>query len=483
MAYPDYSVVIISVTENGVTNDYAQSFFNDELAKKYYTQAVSEGKRAFYYEKPRPTRFVRNDSQPLRANTEKGLENQPIESIEGGEEQEIGEVAEEVLVNAQTNFLDAVKTLRTITKLQILVAKKWYDLYTGPFNFIIKKFRGIINEPVGVIGSEVISNKRITWRHDGSGGVNFTIEKIWPDKDDISWNPPLDTNPIRVITAIEGVDVDLGTKRFKWVHDGTPTGGPVTEEYTWIPAGTVIYSSTTTDLEYLSDGNGAYTSRNKNTTNCDPLGFVYSQLSQNDIMYNLQNAGGPDLQVKIGDIFVEMVADGDCGEQEASRTLYFTAGVTVHEDDTYAYQTNGTGGVVQRPRMITEPVNYQSPCGPMQVGTRERYYDGTGTDNTYYYSYGTEVGRCNGLIYFSLANGEVFTEEEPPPPPPPPPPEDQWFYDPSTGFNWDDDESGKNFTVSFEYELTLFNGFGVEYDAYYDFSLGLWVQNADQTMA
>jgi hypothetical protein len=134
--------------------------------------------------------------------------------------------------------------------------------------------------------------------------------------------------------------------------------------------------------------------------------------------------------------------------------------------------------------MITEPVNYQSPCGPMQIGTRSRYFDGTGTDNTDYYSYGTEVGRCNGLIYFSQGQGEVYTEEEPEQPPPPPPPdEDEWFYDPSQGFNWDDDESGKDFSVSFEYELTLFNGLGVEYDAYYDFGYGKWIQNSDPTIA
>lgn len=486
MAYPDYSIVIISVTENGVTNDYAHSFFNDELAKSYYTKAVSEGKRAFYYERPKATRFVRNDSQPLKANTEKGLENQPVASVDGGEEQDAGELSEEILVNAQHIFEDSLKQVRTLNKVQIYVAKKYWDIvWVGPFKFIKKVFNRIVYEPSGlVIGTEIVTNKKITWKHDGSGGVVFTVEKLWFDKDEISWTPPLTENPIQVVTDIEGNTVSLGTKRNKKVHDGTPTGGVVTEVYTWVPAGFIIYISQSSNLDYLSNGDGTYSSRDRGNTNCDPIGTVYSQISQNDIMYNLQNVGGPELQVKIGDILLELVADGECGENEASRTIYYTAGVTVHEDETYAYQTIGNGGVIQRPRITTEPINYTSPCGPMQVGTVSRYFDGTQGETTTYIPYGTEVGRCNGLIYFSQGQGEVYTEEEPETPPPPPPEEDQWFYDPSEGTNWDGDESGKDFTVSFEYEYgTLFNGLGVEYDAYYDFGLGRFVQNADQTMA
>lgn len=483
MAYPDYSIVIVSVTENGVTTDYAHSFFNDELAKKFYTQSVSEGKRAFYYEKPKATRFTRNDSQPLKQNTESGLENQPLDSVENGQEQDAGELIEEIYKNASTTFTDAVGTVRTIQKMQLLVAKKYWDtFYVGPFKFLKKIFNRLVNEPSGlVIGTQIITNKKITWMHNGFGGVVFTIEKLWYDKDEISWTPPLTENPIQVVTEIEGNTVSLGTKRNKKVHDGTPTGGVVTEVYTWIPAGFIIYTSQSSNTEYLSDGNGSYTSRDTTNTNCDPIGTVYSQVSQNDIMYNLQNAGGPDESVKIGDILVEIVADGQCGENEVTRTYYFSSGVTVGEDEQFIYQTNGTGGVIQRVKYVVEPLYYQSPCGQMNVGIKTSYFDGTGTETISYTAYGVEVGRCQGLIYFSLGNGEVYTEEEPETPPPPPPEEDQWFYDPSEGSNWDGDESGKDFTVSFVYEYgSLFNGLGETYDAYYDYSAGAWLQNAEQ---
>ena len=486
MAYPDYSIVIISVTENGVTNDYAHSFFNDELAKKFYTQSVSEGKRAFYYEKPKATRFVRNDAQPLKQNTENGLENQPIQSIENADEQSAGELAEEIYKNASTTFTDAVGTVRTLQKLQILVAKKYWDtFYVGPFKFLKKVFNRLVNEPSGlVIGTQTITNKKITWYHNGLGGVVFTVEKLWYDKDEISWTPPLTENPIQVVTDIEGNTVNLGTKRNKKVHDGTPTGGVVTEVYTWLPAGFIIYSSQSSNLDYLSNGDGTYSSRDRGNTNCDPIGTVYTQISQNDVMYNLQNVGGPYESVKIGDVFLELVADGECGENEVTRTQYFTNGVTVFEDDTFVYQTNGFGGVVQRVKYTTELIQYQSPCGPMTVGETKRYFDGTGTETTTYVPYGTEVGRCQGLIYFSQGQGEVYTVEEPEQPPPPPPEEDQWYYDPSEGSNWDGDESGKDFTVSFIYEYgSLFNGLGVEYDAYYDFGSGAWIQNTDPTIA
>ena len=57
MAYPDYSIVIISVTTGGVTTDYASAFYNEQLAQKFYDKAISEGKRAFYFEKPTPSKF------------------------------------------------------------------------------------------------------------------------------------------------------------------------------------------------------------------------------------------------------------------------------------------------------------------------------------------------------------------------------------------------------------------------------------------
>lgn len=65
MPYPDYSIVIIEETTNGVTEANTVIFKKASDAKNLWRQAVDEGKRAFYYERPLPSSFRRNDSQPL----------------------------------------------------------------------------------------------------------------------------------------------------------------------------------------------------------------------------------------------------------------------------------------------------------------------------------------------------------------------------------------------------------------------------------
>lgn len=65
MPYPDYSIVIIEETTSGVTEANTFVFKKSSDAKAVWKQAVDEGKRAFYYEKPQPSSFHRNDSQPF----------------------------------------------------------------------------------------------------------------------------------------------------------------------------------------------------------------------------------------------------------------------------------------------------------------------------------------------------------------------------------------------------------------------------------
>jgi hypothetical protein len=65
MPYPDYSIVIIEETTNGITETRTLVFKKASEAKGVWKQAVDDGKRAFYYDKPQPSAFRRNDSQPI----------------------------------------------------------------------------------------------------------------------------------------------------------------------------------------------------------------------------------------------------------------------------------------------------------------------------------------------------------------------------------------------------------------------------------
>lgn len=64
MAYPDYSVVIVEITNNGVTTPTAMVFSRAEEAKQTYDAYASQGNRCLLFQKPAPTLFHRNDTQP-----------------------------------------------------------------------------------------------------------------------------------------------------------------------------------------------------------------------------------------------------------------------------------------------------------------------------------------------------------------------------------------------------------------------------------
>lgn len=347
MAYPDYSVVIISVTENGVTNDYAQSFFNDELAKKHYNQAISEGKRAFYYEKPTPTRFVRNDSQPLKVNDEKGLEALPIAA--GGVEQKIGEVAEDIRRwTLPIMVANAFGVQEQLDSGLFKTGEQLYGIWKGFNNMLRRAIIGTTYTPYGqVIFQVTVSNKRVTFRADGNGEfiVPPEIEKIWPNKDEITWTPPLNVAGIPRNVTIEGTEVYIGTERQKKVHDGTQFGGVVTTEVVWVAAGGIIHETET--KTYRSDGNGWYTSTDKAGSNCDPVGTVISSTFLQDLTYPISIDSSTEYTALIGQQYSQEQADGECGTQVVAVNTYSPSGSVVYETETTYYKSNGNGGVYE----------------------------------------------------------------------------------------------------------------------------------------
>ena len=344
MAYPDYSVVIVSVTVNGVTTDYAQSFFNDELAKKYYKQSVSEGKRAFYYEKPRPTRFVRNDDQPLKANTEKGQENQTLQSVGSGQEVAGEDIEEDILKSAEAVFTDSMGAIKTIAKHNVLVAKKvWNVWFVGPFRFWKKVFNSIVNEPSDVvIGVDIITNKKITFKHDGNGGIKFEVEKLFPDKGEIL----LDDAINKFIEVTEFINpIAIGTEVKEKLFGGLSANDfTVRSIYTWIPAGVIVAENDTHILR--SDGNGWVTMHIKEQTNpppCPNVGSIAFESYVSDITSPVQFANGELSFVIVGYKYDVGVVNQNCDIDRSFDDRYIPAGTKVAEDYMWNYFSDGEG--------------------------------------------------------------------------------------------------------------------------------------------
>jgi hypothetical protein len=377
MAYPDYSIVIVSVTTNGVTVDYANAFYNEQLAKKYYNESIKEGKRAFYFEKPQPSKFVRNDIQPLKVNIEERQESVPIASIEAGEEQSAGELLEELKLNIQHEVEDANKTIVTIAKIGVKVATKYWDtFYVGPFKFFKKIFNRTVNEPVGIISTEIVSNKTVVFSHNGNGGYTVQVTKQWPDKDEVTYIPAIELSPINVTTLIGGADRLLGVKRVKFTHDGTPTGGESEDMYTWQPAGFVLHETDT--HTYESDGNGWYSMISKEVpddggdtggdddgdtggdddgdtggdddgdtggdTGCPNVGQEVSRTFLQDITVPIETEYGLEYPM-IGSEYEVIVINSNCGGDLSTDTVLYPSGTIVYENETTWWKANGEGGV------------------------------------------------------------------------------------------------------------------------------------------
>lgn len=68
MAKPEYSIVIVETTVTGVTTHAATAYVSQSAAKTAYVAAINAGHRSYLYQKPIPTNFHRNDTQPLAAS-------------------------------------------------------------------------------------------------------------------------------------------------------------------------------------------------------------------------------------------------------------------------------------------------------------------------------------------------------------------------------------------------------------------------------
>jgi hypothetical protein len=474
VAYPDYSIVIITVTEGGATVNLAKAFYEKALARKYYNKAALDGFRAYYFERPMPSKFFGNSVLPFVQNVEKPLILQPVETPSLTQNSGTKTTVREAVNTAVSFVIDtAFNAVETVQTESFKTGEKVYDVYNNLFS----KFRQFVGWEYNAFNSEAlvltVSNKRITLKHNGSGGVILppTITKLWPNKDEVEM-----VDPEPVTTSIDGEVVTLGEKFVKKTWTGVQFAPPQLENtFVWVHAGFSLLRRD--QIEYLSDGEGWYVQRDiPQYEGCDPVGYVYQQLTEAPIMYNLAEIYGIEQLVQLGTEYEEIVADGECGESQVTRQHYVATGQSVYEDEEFVYRKSTGLTVFRQPRITVEDINYQSECGPMKVGTRSFLYDGTGTDQYEYYSFGVEVGRCNGFIYFSVGQGEIYIEPEPEGEPPDPPTEDEDYCVGGETTAGDDDESFGKETGLPEID-GIYDENGVYVDATYDSYSQSWILN------
>ena len=347
MAYPDYSIVIISVTTNGVTTDYASAFYNEQLAKKFYTKAINDGNRAFYFEKPKPSKFTRNDAQPLKINTEAGAENNPISEV--STEQKVGEVMEFIRNGTPVIMIgNALGVQEEVDSQLATLGERTYEIWKN-FNNFLRRAVGM--ETFTPYGTPVLtitkSNKRVTWKADGLGQFVLIpdIEKIWPDKDETE-----DSGTTQVIFQIDGYSINVGTKIVRKTYLGLSATSFTSEDiYNYIEDGTIVLE--TDSKIYRSDGNGEATPEDKDGgggggddddddddnnpaegTNLGPDSNdpCYDRIANGSGGYTLQSNGscddddndhptaGTDLGVDPNDACYNLIADGMGGSTQQS---------------------------------------------------------------------------------------------------------------------------------------------------------------------
>jgi len=349
VAYPDYSIVIISVTEGGVTTDYAKCFFNNALADKYYKQAVSEGKRAFYFDRPTPSRFERNDTQKLVVNSQKNLELQPVTTPSASGDQGSTITVKEAFSVATSIIVESnLKVIETIQTASFQAGEKVYEIHDNLFTKI-RKFIGFEYKPYNTIAAELThTNKRIVLRHNGSGFfLAPTITKLWPDKDEY-----VDQQPVPFLIDIEGAMVGDGLKTERRTYNGMQSDtGVVSYFYQYLPEDTLLFE--TIDFKFLSDGAGWYTrlangggggGGGNSYSNCDQEGTLYQEEIGNALNSGLTNDEGVYIPFVNGNATTLIKADGKCGTSQEPSVKWMEAGVAITEDFYYVYKHDGNGG-------------------------------------------------------------------------------------------------------------------------------------------
>lgn len=327
MAYPDYSIVVIDVTVNGVTTTLSNSYFDSKVAKKIYNDAVTLGHRAFLYEKPTPSDFQRNDSKEIINSVSEEaalLAAGPISSFE------TGNPLVDTLINSDVEFLNAQYEIisyvgRGLKSGTELIGTQIHKVYQTALGMTYSVFEDIQFTASGTVLVEITVDNH-TYKVKATGSINVDYETInnCPEEGLII-NASADS-PIYV--TIENIgQTEVGAYSINTVADG------ICGEYqetvtTYIPDGTEIGSYGT--ITYFSDGIGGYTLNDSDIGNpplpCDAEGIenTGSRTASEDIYYEFESE-----KIKIGSTYTKYVSDGFCGEESVQVFTWLPAGTPI----------------------------------------------------------------------------------------------------------------------------------------------------------
>ena len=351
MAYPDYSIVIVDVTNNGVTAPLSMSFYDNAVAKKVYNDAVASNKRAFIFEKPKATDFARNDALPLvdaRASEAAMLVAAPITDWTGNPQVDRVLNAELEVINA---YYDLVKaTGEKVADGYVAIGSRLRTTYQKANGFIYHLFDNIQFEAAGSVKFSVsIDHKTYKVETTGSIALSTSITNDCAEYGTYVHT----TDGHTVYVNLHEAEYLLGTFIINFYADGE-CGEYEEREYTYVPEGTMLGSWNApngNNETYYSNGTGWYYIQymNGEPTQCPDAGIENNPLNRTEgegIRYFLGER-----EFITGNAYQKWVTDGNCGEEQITVREYLPAGTELLREVsnngyvTTVYTSNGNGGV------------------------------------------------------------------------------------------------------------------------------------------
>lgn len=385
MAYPDYSIVVVDVTTNGITEPVVFVHFDEQLSKKYFNSAILGGHRAFYYEKPKPNDFNRNDTQPIINATVAEAALLSSSSVIAFTKDPVADALVDTWIdNIDSSWTMVDNTLNAIQSGSSHVGERiGQKFFNSINNFYYNKFLPAVFPPRGTLIAQVtVENYTYSIRTNGDIGVYEEVIHNCPAEGTV-----LGTStdvPYTQFTTFGGVEITLGTFSETVTADGN-CESTSDKTYEWSPYGTVLGQRLTEEqlvVLFKSNGNGWYfeelapvgggggTTTPTGEPNCDPAGTENEALrSETETVFWLfnRNGAGEFQSFQFGTSYTKFMTDGNCGYTPVSVTDWLPYQTLLHvdiSDDGYIttqYFCDGNGGVYAEVDDQTPP---QTPIDP-----------------------------------------------------------------------------------------------------------------------
>lgn len=392
MSYPDYSVVVVDVTTGGITEPVVFVHFDELVSKKVYRDAILAGNRAFYYEKPKPTLFQRNDTQPIIDATVAEAAILASAIPQGFTTDSVADAK----VDEFFDYLDKQYTMldENLNAIQSgsyrageRIGKRFFNVVN---NFFYNRFMPWAYSVAGGVVAEVtVGNYTYKILHDGFGG--FTESRINNCPEEGTVMSTINNADYTTITAQYGVSIVLGTYDETLIHDGNCGYASSGRVYDWKPDGTIVGTATSEEqlaINIKSDGVGGYYMSLVNpdggggtggdgNSDCTEAGIENEELrspTQNVTWDFDRNNEGQIQTFVIGSYYTSFTSDGNCGYDSEVVADYMEYGSLVHIDMsdngyvTTQYKSTGSGGVFSEvddqtpPEEPTPESDYDAYC-------------------------------------------------------------------------------------------------------------------------